>query len=268
MIGTGDGLGERGAVSVRHGDAVCTITINRPGAGNAIDRAVRQGITRAAVEIAEDSRVRVVVLAGAGDEAFSIGSDVAQLATLTPPEAEAVSAEARRMHEAIAALPKPVIAAIKGPCIGAGLELALHADIRYARADARFGLPSVTIGLPAGGTALSRLCQTIGPGPGLSLAMTGGIINAERAFMLGLISNVLSAEQFESGVEQLAQHLAGLSPMALFETKRLFQIALNKGTGAAAQAGTEAFARCFADNEVAERLRSFYGGPEPGAPIH
>lgn len=255
-------------VSVQRKGAICTVAIERPQAGNAIDRAVRQGIIRAMAEIAADPETRVVVLRGAGDDAFSIGSDVAQLATLTAIEAEAVSAEARRMHEAVGRLVKPVIAAIRGPCIGAGMELALHADIRFARADARFGLPSVTIGLPPGGTALVRLSQMIGAGPALTLALTGGIINAERAFMLGLVSNVLNPDQFDGAVDQLAEHLAGLSPLALMETKRLFQTMMDKGPADAVRAGTEAFVRCFGERDVAQRLRAFYGGPEPGAPVH
>jgi enoyl-CoA hydratase len=259
---------DAGPVSIRRKGAVATVSIERPEAGNAIDRAVRQGIIRAMAEIGADRETRVVILRGAGDEAFSVGSDVAQLATLTPIEAEAVSAEARTMHEAVGRLAKPVIAAIRGPCIGAGLELALHADVRFARADARFGLPSVTIGLPSGGAALARLSQLIGAGPAQALALTGGIINAERAFMLGMVSNVLSAEQFDSSVDQLAEHLAGLSPLALAETKGLFLTLMDKGPAETARAGTAAFVRCFAERDVALRLRHFYGGPEPGAAVH
>lgn len=259
---------ETGPVVVSRDGAICTVAIDRQPAGNAIDRAVRQGVTRAMAEIAADSAIRVVILRGAGDEAFSIGSDVAQLATLTPIEAEAVSAEARRMHEAVGRLTKPVIAAIRGPCIGAGLELALQADIRFARADGRFGLPSVTIGLPPGGMALTRLSQLIGTGPALTLSLTGGIINAERAFMLGLVSNVLPADQFDAAVDQMAEHLASLSPLALSETKRLFQAMVENGPGEIARASTEAFVRCFGAGDVAERLRGFYGGPEPDASVH
>lgn len=268
MIVMGSLSGDAGPIAIRRRGAVATVSIERPEAGNAIDRAVRQGIIRAMAEIDADRETRVVILRGAGDEAFSVGSDVAQLATLTTIEAEEVSAEARTMHEAVSRLTKPVIAAIRGPCIGAGLELALHADVRFARADARFGLPSVTIGLPSGGAALARLSQLIGAGPAQALAMTGGVINAERAFMLGLISNVLSAEQFDSSVDQLAEHLAGLSPLALAETKGLFLTMMEKGPAEAARAGTAAFVRCFAERDVALRLRHFYGGPEPGAPIH
>lgn len=262
------GAGGNDAVSLRRNGAVCTVCIDRLEAGNAIDRAVREGLVRAMEEIAADPGIRVTVLTGAGNEAFSVGSDVAQLATLTPLEAEAFAREARRTQEAISRMPKPVVAAIKGPCIGAGLELALHCDMRIARADARFGLPGVTIGLTPGGAAVARLTQIVGSGPALALALTGGIISAERAFMLGLVSNVLSAEQFDDGLEQLVQHLAGLSPLALREIKRLFHAAQDKGPSGAAEAGPEAFARCFQEGEVTQKLRSFYGGPGPGVPVH
>ena len=259
---------EDGSVSLARRGAVCTVAIDRPSASNAIDRAVRQGIIRAMEEIAADSDIRAVILTGAGDEAFSVGSDVAQLATLTPIEAEILAGEARRMQEAVSRLPKPVIAAIKGPCIGAGLELALHCDVRFARADARFGLPGVTIGLTPGGSAIGRLTHIVGSGPALALALTGGIISAERAFMLGLVSNVLKPDQFEGAVEQLAQHFADLSPLAIQEIKRLFQAALDSGPSGVAEAGAQAFARCFSEGDVAEKLRSFYGGPGPGVPVH
>lgn len=246
---------------------ICTLRLNRPHLRNAINNALRDHLIMLLDEIGDDEDVGVIVLAGDG-QVFSAGADIQELAVLTPPEAEALAQKARMMHERLTRLSKPVVAAIEGPCIGAGLELALHCDIRFARSDAQFGLPGVTVGLPPGGGAIGRLQRLIGAGPAQALCLTGGIIGAERAFMLGLISNVVAPNEFGTVVGQLAQHLAGLSACALARTKELLNIGLEEGVDAVAARGPEALARCFEQAEVVRRLRSAFGGPESGTTVH
>ncbi|MBL9098904.1 MAG: enoyl-CoA hydratase/isomerase family protein [Alphaproteobacteria bacterium] len=259
----------RGGVllSEREG-AVLTLAVNRPEATNAIDNMLRDELTRALDEVAANKTVRALVLTSVGDEAFSVGMDIGELAAFTPLEIELVAVRARGIYERLAALEIPIIAAIKGACLGAGFELALHADVRLARADARFGLPGINVGMNANGGALARLQRISGNGSAAALALTGGVVTAERAFMLGLVSNVAGMAEFEPSVQQLAAHMAQLSPVAVAETKKLLRLAAERGIEAAAEHSPKGLARCFAEGDAAMRLQMMLGGRDPEATVH
>lgn len=268
MTKTSTRVGRGGVLLSERDGAVLTLTINRPDASNAIDNMLRDELARALDEIAVDRALRVVILTSTGDDAFSVGMDVAEIAGLPPSAVEAVAERARGIYDRMATLQIPILAAIKGACLGAGFELALHADLRLARADARFGLPGINVGMNAGGGALGRLQRISGNGSAAALALTGGVVTAERAFMLGLVSNVSDVQEFGPSVQQLAAHLATLSPVAMAETKRLLKLAAERGIEAAAEQSPASLARCFSDGDAAERLRLLIGGRDPEATLH
>lgn len=259
----------RGGVllSEREG-GVLTLILNRPDTSNAIDNMLRDELTRALDAAAANRQLRAVVLTSTGEDAFSVGMDVAEIATFSPLEVELVAVRARGIYERMAALDIPIVAAIKGACLGAGFELALHADLRLARADARFGLPGINVGMNAGGGALGRLQRISGIGSAAALALTGGMVTAERAFLLGIVSNVSGMQDFAGSVHQLAEHLATLSPVAVAETKRLLRVAAEEGMEAAAAQSPKALSRCFGEGDAAERLRLLIGGRDPEATVH
>ncbi|WP_439813850.1 enoyl-CoA hydratase/isomerase family protein [Zavarzinia sp. CC-PAN008] len=237
---------------------ILTLRLNRPDQGNAISSGLRQALQAAIGHAARDASVRVIVLTSDAD-VFSIGADVVELSTLTTPEAEQLVRRAQALNEAMLACPKPILAAIKGPCIGAGLELALFADIRFARLDARFGLPGVSVGIVPNGGAIARLKQLIGGGAARALTLTGGMITAERAFMLGLVTNVANAAEFDDSIAALASHLAQLSPVALREIKSLCDLGGVDDYRAAHDAGARALAHCYGEGEAALRIQAMLG---------
>ncbi len=255
-------------LSIERQGAISTVTINRVEASNSIDNALRDALARAFTSLAGDKALRAVVLTSAGEDAFSVGMDVAELATLSPQEIEIVGRNARDVYDRMTALEVPVIAAVKGACLGAGFELALHADIRLARADARFGLPGINVGMSAGGGALGRLQRISGIGSATALALTGGVVTAERAFMLGLVSNVSSTQEFWPSVQQLANHFATQSPVAVAETKRLLRMAAEGRIQDAADASPKALARCFSEGDALMRLQMLISGRDPQATVH
>jgi len=268
-MSTSSSRASRGSVLLSERDgAVLTLTINRPDASNAIDSMLRDELTRTLDEVAANRQIRAVVLTSAGDDAFSVGMDIGELVSFTPLEIELVAVRARGVYERLSALDIPVIAAIKGACLGAGFELALHADVRLARADARFGLPGINVGMNANGSALARLQRISGNGSAAALALTGGVVTAERAFMLGLVSNVAGMADFEPSVHQLAVHMASLSPVAVAETKKLLRLAAERGIEAAAEQSPKGLARCFAEGDAAARLQMMIGGRDPEATVH
>ena len=242
------------------------LTIDRPTANNALDDDVRGELLRACDRIAADEQTGAVILTGAGNEAFSTGYDLPQLAALTPTEAETLARGARLTCERLAALDVPVLAAIKGACVGAGLELALHCDMRIARGDARFGFPGIGIGLPPGSAAVDRMGKLIGMGPASALFITGGVISAERAFMLGLVTNVVSPNEFDTAVMEFAAHIANLPRVASRQLKRMLKAAMMGGVPEGL--GAESLRLAFDEGEAGLRLRTMFGGPAPGSAIH
>lgn len=268
MLAASDSSNDGGVVLLRRMGAIALVVINRADANNAISNAVREGMLRVLDEVEADSNFRVVVLAGSGEEAFSVGSDVAELAALTPPEAQAMAEKAVRLHERVANFKLPVIAALKGACTGAGLELAVHCDIRFARADTRLGFPGVNIGIIPGGGTIARLSQLVGAGPAQVLLLTGGIITAERAFMLGLVTNLIEPASFRATIQEVAGHIAGLSPVAINEIKAQLGRTMRGDLKGALAETPGAFRRCFELGDTSERLRSLYGGAGPDTTVH
>ena len=259
--------GDGTCVLAERNDGVLTLAINRADANNAINNETRDALIAAFEGAQRDAHLRAIVLTSVGEDAFSVGTDIAEIATYTPAEAEALGLKARAVYSAMLALDIPIIAAIKGACLGAGFELALHADIRLARGDARFGLPGINVGLVSSGAALARLQRVSGLGSTAALALTGGMVTAERAFMLGLVSNVASQKDFAGAVEQLAQHFTALSPVAVSETKRMLRAAIDDA-GAASALGPKALARCFGEGDALARLHMMLGGRDPQATLH
>lgn len=258
---------EEPVAAVRDG-AILTLTLNRPDNTNAINGAMRKTLLGHLREAKADARVRTVVLTGAGEEAFSTGLDIAELSTLTAAEAEPLAFELRAIHEALLALDVPVIAAIKGSCVGSGLELALHCDLRFARGDARFAFPGINIGLVPGGGSIERLTQLTGSGAATALLMTGSVINAERAFLVGLASNVIAPNSFDGAITEFSHYLAGLSPVAMRELKALLRLSAGAGTQAMVARGAQALRACVEEGDLTQRLQGLYEGPGPDTTVH
>lgn len=255
-------------VIVEHRGPVAVLVLNRPHANHSINDDMRSALMRAVDDARASAKVQALVVTSTGEDAFSAGNDVEEMAAMTAMEAEAAARKSLRLHRMLVELDKPVVAAIKGACLGAGFELALHCDIRLARADARFGFPGVNVGLTSGGSALARLQQISGAGAAAALALTGGMVPAERAFMLGLVSNVASEKDFEMSVQQLAAHLTTLSPVALAGMKKILRAGAEQGVLAAAEQGPLSMAACYAEGGAADRLRVLFGAPGPTATVH
>ena len=256
-------------VLIRQDEGVCTLTLNRPEMNNAITDEMRDQLIENFNAIALDPTIRAVVIRGAGQQAFSTGMDIQALASMTAEHAKEVAKSAAGLHERIAKLDKPVIAAIRGACMGAGLELAIHCDVRLADENSRFGLPGINLGIvPSGGT-ISRLSQLVGAGPARAFCMTGGVINAERAFMGGLITNIIGNDFFDQGVEEMARYFASMSPVAMRELKTMMEQAIDGVSSEdLAEDGIDALARCFSIGDAHHRINALFGTPDESDTIH
>jgi enoyl-CoA hydratase len=182
-------------VSVRlgtHHPGVGTLALSRPPT-NAMTRQVYREIEQAAVEVSNREDIAAVILFG-GHEIFSAGDDVAQLRTLITSEAESWIRVHRAAVDAVAAIPKPTVAAITGYALGAGLGLALAADWRVSGDNVRFGATEILAGLVPGGDGMARLARAVGTSRAKELVYSGRFFDADEAYALGLINEMVAPD--------------------------------------------------------------------------
>ena len=206
---------------------VVRLTINRPQADNRLDNATTRALLAHVETLAADHGTRAVIITAAG-KTFSAGAD---LSTLRDGAADAVGTWLRwghRLMDAIAALPQPTLAAINGPAIGAGFELALATDLRLLARDAQVGLPQVRQGMiPAwGGT--QRLARLAGPSVAKELIYTGRLVGAEEALRRGLVNAVHPGCELSAAALALARQLAALPPGAIAGAKEAIDSGLDR----------------------------------------
>ena len=213
----------RGRVSelvlVERDGPVGLLTINRPEKLNALNEAVRQDLMAAVDVLAADDSISVVILHGAGEKAFVAGADVTEFAARTPEEQEEVYRQ-RRVYDAVADFPKPLIAAIHGYCLGGGAELALGCDIRVADRTARFSQAEIRLGLIPGAGGTQRLARLVGPGQAMRIALTGDYVDAEEAFRIGLVEILVEEGRHLEKAVRASMELPLTEGLAL--EKRLF----------------------------------------------
>jgi enoyl-CoA hydratase/carnithine racemase len=243
---------------------VLTIRLNRPPV-NAISPEVLAGLGEAVDRAAADADVRAVVVTGS--HGFSAGADLpAFLAAGVAPLA-AIRGGADVLAR-LEALPKPVVAAIRGHCLGGGLELALAADIRIASRTSRLGQPEVKLGVIPGWNGTVRLPRIVGSAAALDLILTGDTIDGTRAYQLGLVQRLVEDDEVVAVADNLARQLAANAPLAVAAAKRLVRVWHEPG---AVDREAEAVARLFATPDAmegitafAERRRPRFAGKEPG----
>lgn len=219
-------------IRVEAADQVGTVTVDRPEKRNAMDRQTREELSEAFETLETDDEVRCVVLRGAGSNAFIAGGDLDSFAEFDLVDGlEYTSKYAQGLYNEVAGFPKPTIAAVDGPALGGGTEIALACDIRLATPDAKFGLPEVNVGIfPAGG-GTQRLVDVVGMGTAKELIFTGKVIDATEAEDIGLVNHVHSEGVFDDEVKTLAGTLASKPPIALRLAKESLNRAVDHESG-------------------------------------
>lgn len=223
-------------MAVERDGYVATLWLNRPEKRNAMSADMWLDIPAAMAELDADQSVRVVVLGGRG-EAFTVGIDIELLATLQPSgDSPAMGnmklyrqiKQMQRAASCFAESPKPVIAAVQGYCLGAGMDLVTACDIRYASEDAIFSVRETRMGLVADIGTLQRLPAIVGPGHTAELAFTGEDIDARRAAAIGLINHIgPDAASTQEAARGIAAVIADNSPLVTQGIKQV--LAANQG---------------------------------------
>jgi enoyl-CoA hydratase/carnithine racemase len=196
-------------------DGVATVTLNRPDVHNAMNDRMRQELMVCFTALVTDDDVRVVVVTGAGERAFSAGADIREFVAPTG----AVRFREQRKHldfrQVMDRCPQPILAAIRGYAFGGGLELALACDIRFAGDDARLGLTEIDLAIIPGGGGTQRLPRLVGRGKALELILSGARLTAAEALAIGLVERVVPAAAVLPTTLAFARTLAGKAPVAL-----------------------------------------------------
>jgi enoyl-CoA hydratase len=254
----------RGNVVVgRKPDGIATITIERPEKLNALDVDTLRELRAALDGLAGDPEVRVLLITGSGEKAFSAGADIAAMAAMPAAGGHAYAQLGHAVMAAVEAFPVPVVGVLNGVALGGGLELALACDLLIASSRARLGQPEINLGLIPGFGGTQRLVKRVGLTRARELIYLGQAIGAEDALRMGLVTRVVQPETLPSAAQELAEELARKAPVALRQAKRATALAAETDTATGCRYEVEAFAVTFASDDRVEGLRAFLDKRNP-----
>jgi enoyl-CoA hydratase/carnithine racemase len=234
-------------------DGVMVIRLNRPPL-NALSEAVLDELAVTAQRVAADPALTAVVVAG-GDRAFAAGADITEFGS--PEDANRIGAHFRAAFDAVAAIPRPVIAAIRGFALGGGLELALACDLRVAADSARLGQPEILLGIIPGGGATQRLPRLVGTARAKEMMWSGRQVRADEAHAIGLVDRVAPAADTESVALAWAATFATGAVVAMGAAKHVIDRGLDGSLAAGLDLELRAFTDVFTTSDAAEGVRSF-----------
>jgi len=257
-------MSDDGQVRLEREGHVGVITIDRPAKLNTMTLAMDHEMAEICHQVNLDPNVRSVILTGAGDRAFSAGSDI------TGIEDYGNNWEYRNRVErgedyaiAVWNLRKPVVAAIDGYAIGGGLELVCASDIRLATPESSFAAGEIRWGWHGGSGATQWLTRAIAPGHASRMLMTGDRISGDEAYRIGLVQELLPREALASSAMELAQTIASRGPIAVQSTKNLIRVAMSASLEVGMAYENDMFAYCMLTNDAAEGRAAFVEHREP-----
>ncbi|EFG64617.1 enoyl-CoA hydratase/isomerase family protein [Streptomyces sp. SPB074] len=237
------------------GEGVATLTLDRPPM-NALDTAVQDRLRELAGELTRREDVRAVVIRGS-EKVFAAGADIKEMRAMSHKDMVLRSRALQESFTAVARVPKPVVAAVTGYALGGGCELALCADHRVAAANAKFGQPEILLGLIPGAGGTQRLARLIGPSRAKDLIFTGRQVRAEEALRIGLVDQVVPAEEVFATAHAWAAKLAQGPALALRAAKEAVDSGLETDIDTGLALERTWFAGLFATEDRETGMRSF-----------
>jgi len=208
-------------------------------------------------DIRSDESVRVVILTGAGEKAFSAGADIKAMIGMNSLKAKELSLMGEKLCLALENLEKPVIAALNGYALGGGLEVAMSCDLRIASENSRMGQTEINIGLIPGWGGTQRLTRLVGRTKAKEMVFTGKMIDAKTAEQLGIVNMAVPADKFRETVRQFALELASKAPVALRVAKALIDKGAEIGLDSALALEREGFGVVASTEDLQEGVKAF-----------
>lgn len=240
------------------------VVLNVPERRNAISLDMWQALPGQVTALGSDPAIRCIVLAGAGNNAFSAGADISEFDANRAAEdtVRAYEEATRAATEALMQVDKPVVAAIRGICFGGGLALAMACDLRFAAADARFCIPAARLGLAYGIGGTAHLVERIGAALAAEMLMTARVYTAHEALMRGLVHQVAPEADFDDALAGYTATLASNAPLSILAAKRAIRHVATRREDLRAAAEQAADA-CTHSQDYAEGRNAFAGKRKP-----
>ncbi len=244
-------------VTTSKSDGICIIKINRPEKLNAMNSDVAKEIISIFEKTGTDDSVKVIILTGEGDRAFSAGADIEYMSKISPDESVEYAKLGQLLTATVENVRQPTIAAVNGFALGGGCELAMSCDIRIASDTAKIGQPEVTIGIPPGWGGTQRLLRIVGVAKAKELVYTGKMIKADEAKEIGLVNHVVPLASLMDEAMKMAKTIAENSAMGV----QMSKTAINKGRNADLDTGLGvellAWRNCFTHSDREQRMTAF-----------
>jgi enoyl-CoA hydratase len=245
---------------------VAIITLNRPHADNAITTELAAKLIEVLETIAARTSVRVAILAGAGDRAFSVGGDLYQRKNMTKEQWLRQRQVFDRVLYTLRQLRRPIIAAVHGMAYGGGCEIAISTDFIIASDDAVFGQPEAMVGLSAGGGGPVFLPRVLPPGKAMQMLMTGDLLTAQEAHRLGMVNELHPQAELMGAALRIAERIASNSPTAVQAVKRAVQLGQGEPVEQAVAIMMDEHWRSVVHPDRVEGIRAFTEGRDPKFP--
>ena len=242
-------------VDIDVSDGIGTLRLNRPPM-NALNIDIQEGIRAAAAQLGEDPQVAAVVVYG-GEKVFAAGADIKEMATMSYVDMALRAGALSSAFDAVARIPKPVVAAITGYALGGGCELALCADVRFAADNAVLGQPEVLLGVIPGMGGTQRLSRLIGPSKAKDLIFTGRFVQADEALAIGMVDRVLPADEVYDAAVAWARTFVGAASYALRAAKETIDRGLEVDHETGLEIERQQFAALFATEDRRIGMESF-----------
>ncbi len=242
---------------------IAVVSLCRPQALNALNKEMFNELYELFGELENNKKIRAVILTGEGNKAFAAGTDVTIMMGMEASEVSKTSQIVYRAQGRIEKFPLPVIAAVNGVAFGGGCEVAMSCDIRIASTQAKFGQPEINLGIIPGGGGTQRLARLIGPARAKELVYTGDIIDAQRAYEIGLVNKVVAPEELMNEAKKMAMRIAAKSLPILRLAKTSIDFSGGESLEEGLQFEMKCFAKCFETADQKEGMQAFVERRKP-----
>lgn len=243
---------------------MAVVTINRPEVRNALNLQAKKDCLDALREADADPEVRVVIVTGGGDRAFAAGADIGELQQRTAvSEILPQSRVTRDLAWQLENMSKPTIAAVNGYALGGGCEVALACTLRVASETARFGLLEINLGIIPGNGGTQRLTHLVGKGRAMYMILTGEMIDAQEAYRIGLVNQVVPQDRLMEAAKEVGRKIASKPPLAVMLAKQAVNQAMESGLSAGLEYESKLFALLCGTADKAEGVSAFLEKREP-----
>ena len=245
-----------GTIRLEKKEGIGYLTLNRPEVRNAFNQEMIDELRDALRLIDRDEEIKVLIITGAG-KAFQAGADIAELSVMAPMDILRWNEGIVRINAGLEKLRQPVIAAINGPAMGGGMELAISCTLRVIAESAKMALPEVKLGIIPGTGGTQRLPRLIGKGRAAELLLTGAAINARDAYDMGLVNKVAPDNKVVQAAEELARRIMANAPIAVEMAKDALEVGKDLPLEHAVQYSQKNCVTCFSTEDMKEGMAAF-----------